>query len=127
MLVSGGIDISFTASRLGAQYFAAMVATQYGMPAVPAMALVALLGIGLGASTRLLIHYLRVVSIIVTIATSSIYYALLIYFTDVRDLRPAGLVGDRVVFFRSETASGDVVKIRLPIVVMAWSWSSRTI
>ena len=51
------------------------------MPLVPTLLLSACLGIGLGALNALLIHYLRVGSIIVTIATSSIYYALLIYLT----------------------------------------------
>ena len=86
MLVCGGIDISFTATAAAAQYFAATLATKYGMPLVPTLLLSACLGIGLGALNALLIHYLRVGSIIVTIATSSIYYALLIYFTDAHEI-----------------------------------------
>ncbi len=82
VLVSGGIDISFAATASAAQYLAAYVATRYGFPALPSIALACLLGIVLGSMNGLLTYYLRVASIIVTIATSSIYYALLIYFTD---------------------------------------------
>ena len=39
VLVSGGIDISFAAVASVTQYIAAMVATHYGVPAVPAVAL----------------------------------------------------------------------------------------
>ena len=56
------------------------------MPLVPTLLLSGCLGIALGALNALLIYYLRVVSIIVTIATSSIYYALLIYFTDAHEI-----------------------------------------
>ena len=94
VLVSGGIDISFAAAASATQYLAAyLMVTQYGVPALPALRSSALLGIVLGSINALLTYYLRVVSIIVTIATSSIYYALLIYFTDAaRDLQSAGLV-----------------------------------
>ena len=87
---------------------------------MPTLALAAASGIALGSINALLTYYLRVASIIVTIATSSIYYALLIYFTDAhRDLQPARLVGRAgSCFFRYVTASGDIVRITLPIVVM---------
>jgi ABC-type glucose/galactose transport system permease subunit len=72
----------------------------------------------LGCINALLTYYLRVVSIIVTIATSSIYYALLIYFTNAEEIYnlPDWWSG-RITFLRFATASG-VVKITLPIVVM---------
>jgi simple sugar transport system permease protein len=119
VLVSGGIDISFAATASVAQYAAAYVATAYGLSAVPTIALACGVGIGLGAINGFLTHYLRVVSIIVTIATTSIYYALLIYFTDGTEIYnlPAWWT-ERVVLFRHETASGDIVRITLPIVIM---------
>ncbi|HVY98361.1 MAG TPA: ABC transporter permease [Dongiaceae bacterium] len=119
VLVSGGIDISFTATASATQYLAAWLIASQGMPAVPALALAAALGIGMGAINALLTHYLRVVSIIVTIATSSIYYALLIYITDAKELyNLPDWWSNGVSFFRTETADGDIVKITLPIVVM---------
>jgi len=86
VLVSGGIDISFTATASAAQYLAAYLIVRQGVPAVPALAVSALLGIALGSINALLTYHLRVVSIIVTIATASIYYALLIYFTNAEEI-----------------------------------------
>ena len=119
VLVCGGIDISFTATAASAQYFAAILATKYGMPLVPTLLLSGTLGIGLGALNALLIHYLRVGSIIVTIATSSIYYAMLIYLTDAHEIyNLPDWWAEPVVLFRTVMSSGDVVKIGLPILVM---------
>ena len=119
VLVCGGIDISFTATAAAAQYFAATLATKHGMPLLPALVLSACLGIGLGALNALLIHYLRVGSIIVTIATSSIYYGLLIYLTDAHEIyNLPDWWAEPVVLFRTILPSGDVVKIGLPILVM---------
>jgi simple sugar transport system permease protein len=119
VLVSGGIDISFTATASAAQYLAATLIVSHNVPAVPALALAALLGIAMGSINALLTYHLRVVSIIVTIATSSIYYALLIYFTDAQEIyNLPDWWSNGVSFFRTETAAGDIVKITLPIVVM---------
>ncbi|MFZ3326396.1 MAG: ABC transporter permease [Methylocella sp.] len=118
VLVSGGIDVSFTATAAASQYLAAYLIAQVGFPAAPALALAAILGAALGCINALLTYYLRIVSIIVTIATSSIYYALLIYFTNAEEIYnlPDWWSG-RITFLRFATASG-VVKITLPIVVM---------
>jgi len=119
VLVSGGIDVSFTATASATQYLAAYLITSQGLPALPALALAAALGIVMGSINALLTHYLRVVSIIVTIATSSIYYALLIYVTDAQEIYnlPDWWSG-RIAFARYVTSSGDVVKLTLPIVAM---------
>jgi simple sugar transport system permease protein len=119
VLVSGGIDISFTATASAAQYLAAYLIVSQNVPAIPALALAALLGMALGSINALLTYHLRVVSIIVTIATSSIYYALLIYFTDAQEIyNLPDWWSNGVSFFRYETAAGDIVKITLPIVIM---------
>jgi simple sugar transport system permease protein len=119
VLVCGGIDISFTATAAAAQYLAATLATKHGLPLVPTLLLSACLGIGLGALNALLIHYLRVGSIIVTIATSSIYYGLLIYLTDAHEIYDLpDWWAEPVVLFRAALPSGDVVKVGLPILVM---------
>jgi simple sugar transport system permease protein len=133
VLVSGGIDISFAATASAAQYLAAYVATTYGVPALPSIAFACLLGVVLGSVNGLLTHYLRVASIIVTIATSSLYYALLIYFTDGTEIyNLPDWWSDRIVFLRYAPAPGEVVRITLPIVIMAgvvlvtWLLMSRT-
>src|SRR5664280_30729 len=73
----------------------------------------------MGCINALLTYYLRVVSIIVTIATSSIYYALLIYFTNATEIyNLPDWWSNRIALFRYVTVHGDVVKITLPIVVV---------
>ena len=119
VLVCGGIDISFTATAAATQYLAATLATNYGAPLVPTLVLSACLGIGLGAVNALLIHYLGVSSIIVTIATSSIYYAMLITLTDAQEIYDLpDWWAEPVVLFRTVLPSGEVVKIGLPILIM---------
>jgi len=119
VLVAGGIDISFTATAAATQYLAAYLATAYGLPLLPTLASAAVLGIVMGSINALLTYYLRVVSIIVTIATSSIYYALLIYFTNAHEIyNLPDWWSTKVVFFRFTSLSGDAVRITLPIVVM---------
>ncbi len=87
---------------------------------MPSIGLACLLGFLLGSINALLTYYLRVVSIIVTIATASIFYALLIYITGGSEIyNLPGWWTDRIVFFRIETASGDFARITLPMVVMA--------
>ncbi len=87
VLVSGGIDISFTATASAAQYLGGLSDgdSRAGRPFRPWRS-AALLGIALGSINALLTYHLRVVSIIVTIATASIYYALLIYFTNAEEI-----------------------------------------
>jgi simple sugar transport system permease protein len=119
VLVSGGIDISFTATASAAQYLAATLLVRHGFSAAPALLSAAALGFALGGVNALLTHYLRVASIIVTIATSSIYYALLIYFTDAEEIyNLPDWWTSRITFLHFATASG-MVRITLPVVVMS--------
>jgi simple sugar transport system permease protein len=120
VLVSGGIDISFAAVASVSQYVAAIVAARYGWPVLPTVGLACALGTVLGMINALLTYYLRVVSIIVTIATSSIYYATLIYVTggtEIYDLPDWWT--NRISFFHLRAASGDVARLTLPMLIMA--------
>ena len=49
VLVSGGIDVSFTATAAATQYVAAYLVVQLGYPAAPALALAAILGVAMGS------------------------------------------------------------------------------
>ena len=75
----------------------------------------------LGCVNAALIHYLRITSIIVTIATMSVYFALLMYFTGGKSIYDLpDWWSTRVVFCRRPSSpSGDLVRITLPIVVVA--------
>lgn len=87
VLISGGIDISFTATATVAQYAVATILVRYGTSlSTPAgwaviFAAAACTGILLGAVNGLLVHTLRVSAIIVTIATLNIFYGVLIFLT----------------------------------------------
>ena len=79
-----------------------------------------IVGVLLGCVNALLIHYLRVASIIVTIATMSVYFALLMYVTGGKSIYnlPDWWTRPRRLLRSYETASGDIVRITMPIVVM---------
>jgi simple sugar transport system permease protein len=133
VLVSGGIDISFAATASVAQYSAALIATRLGMPAPLVIAGGLAIGTGLGCVNAALIHYVRITSIIATIAMMSISFSLLMYFSGGRSIYTLpDWWTDRIVFWQTETASGDLARITLPIVVMAvvalftWAWMTRS-
>lgn len=120
VLLSGGIDISFAAIASIAQYATAVAATRAGLPAWLCIPLGLSIGVALGAVNAALIRWLEVTSIIVTIATMSVYFSLLMWITGGRSIY---LLPDwwstRIVFWQTETETGDLVRITLPIVVAA--------
>jgi simple sugar transport system permease protein len=81
VLISGGIDISFTATASVAQYVAMTLANAYGLDWFSVFAVACGVGIACGAINSLLIDTLKISSIIVTIATLNIFYGLLIFIT----------------------------------------------
>ncbi len=131
VLVSGGIDISFAATASLAQYLAAYAGVQLNWPVYVCVPLGLGVGCLLGCVNALLIHYLRVTSIIITIATMSVYFGLLMYFSGGRSLYELpDWLSTRVVFFEGHSGDGDVIRITLPIVVMlgavALTWALMT-
>jgi simple sugar transport system permease protein len=122
VLVAGGIDISFAATASVAQYIAGWCAARAGMPPVVCIGVGLLVGTALGCVNATLIYFLNVTSIIITISTMSVYFALLMYFTGGK------LISDlpewwtnRVVFAQWRDANDDLVRITLPIVVLVVS------
>lgn len=81
VLVSGGIDISFTASASVAQYIAMTIANHYNIGWVEVIAIAAAVGIACGLLNAVLIGTLGLSSIIVTIATLNVFFGLLMFFT----------------------------------------------
>jgi len=81
VLISGGIDISFTATATVSQYLMAVFIIEHGSGWGAAFIIPIFIGVVLGAVNALLVYYLRVHSIIITIATLNIFYGLLIFFT----------------------------------------------
>ena len=133
VLVAGGIDISFSATASVAQYSAALLATQAHWPGGLCILAGLAVGTALGCLNAALIHFVRITSIIATIATMSVYFSLLMYFTGGKSIyNLPDWWTDRVVFFETESASGDLTRITLPIVVMlgaavlTWLLMTRT-
>jgi simple sugar transport system permease protein len=81
VLVSGGIDISFTATASVAQYAAMTVANHGHVGWLGVAAIGAGLGSLFGLFNAVLIGTLRLSSIIVTIATLNLFYGLLMFAT----------------------------------------------
>lgn len=82
VLVSGGIDVSFSAVATVAQYLTGMVVAAYRIEQVAVPILMMLvIGAALGSVNGLLVLYTGVHPVIITIATLNVFYALLIFFT----------------------------------------------
>ena len=121
VLVAGGIDISFAATATVAQYLAALAATRLGWAPAASIALGLATGLALGAFNALLIHRLRATSIIITISTLNLYFALLMHGTGGRSIYDLpSWWSDSVVLARFASADGaDPVRLTLPIAVAA--------
>lgn len=121
VLVAGGIDISFAATATVAQYLAAHAAARLGWPPAASIALGLATGLALGGFNALLVHRLRAGSIIITISTLNLYFALLMHATGGRSIYdlPAWW-SDSVALARFAGADGaDPVRLTLPIAVAA--------
>ncbi|OJU09376.1 MAG: sugar ABC transporter permease [Caulobacterales bacterium 68-7] len=82
VLAAGGLDVSFTAIAALAMYAVTKLAVTVfpDMPLILAFALATGLGLGLGLLNGLLVHILRVPSLIVTIGTQYLYRGFLLTF-----------------------------------------------
>lgn len=81
VLISGGIDISFTASASVAQYVAMTIANHYHIGWIDVILICAVVGIACGIINAVLIGTLGLSSIIVTIATLNVFFGLLMFVT----------------------------------------------
>ncbi len=79
VLISGGIDISFTATATITGYIIAVLLLRYGqgMNILELFLIAGSIGILLGALNGIIIYFFKIPSIIATIATLNIYYGLL--------------------------------------------------
>ena len=119
VLISGGIDISFTATATVAQYVVASFMIKQGGNWFVAFLMAAAIGIALGAINAFLVHYLKVSAIIITISTLNIFYGILIFLSRGKWLYNfPDWFADEVNFYQFTTAAGDVYGISLPIFVL---------
>lgn len=119
VLIAGGIDISFAAVASVAQYVAAILASKYGLSPIIVLPVGLAVGTLLGCLNATLIHYLRVTSIIITIATLNTYFAFLMFFTRGKSIYDLpDWWSSRIVLFQTQASNGDLTRITLPILVM---------
>lgn len=120
VLVTGGIDISFAVAASVVQYLTALAVMSLGGGNwLLGLVLASAFGFALGAINAALIYYFRIISIVVTIATFSLFFGILMFLTggvSIYDL-PDWWVS-RLDLLEYETPSGEFVSLTLPVVVM---------
>ncbi len=118
VLISGGIDISFTAIATVAQYIMATIVINWGGNMFLAFAIGGVVGIALGLVNALLIYFLKTPPIIVTIATMNLFYGLLIFISG-----GTWIYGFPMWFMeRNLVRFGDSPGITIPILVLVLSF-----
>ncbi len=125
VLIAGGIDISFAAVASVAQYAALTVANASGAGWGEIVAIAGGIGLGLGLLNGFLVSTLGIASIIVTIATQSVIYGILLTVTRGQDIftLPAWF-GDGVDLFVTTDAKGNVYAISLQIWALVLAFAS---
>lgn len=120
VLIAGGIDISFAVAASVVQYIAVFVFESMGGGNWAIGLVVAIvLGAGLGFINATLIHYFRIITIVVTIATFNAFFGLLMFFTSGRYLyNLPDWWTDRIIIFEHQSASGTWSELTLPVAVM---------
>ena len=125
VLISGGIDISFTAVASVAQYVALTVANAYPIGWLGTFAVACLVGTALGVVNATVIYRFRMVAIIATIALLNVYFGLLIVFTGgswIYVLPPWFMNG--INWFAVTGANGYIYSINLQILVLVLAFVS---
>jgi simple sugar transport system permease protein len=121
VLIAGGIDISFAVAASVVQYVAALALNAIGGGDwISGLAIGAVVGITLGAINAALIHYFRIISIVVTIATFNAYFGLLMFLTrGVSIYQLPEWWTHRTVLFEYQQANGTWAELTLPVLIMA--------
>ena len=121
VLISGGIDISFAVAASVVQYIVALALMRIGGGNwFVGLALAGIAGVLLGSINAALIHYFRIISIVVTIATFNIFFGLLMFFTrGVSIYTLPQWWTQRTVLFEFQQANGTWAGLTLPVLIMA--------
>jgi simple sugar transport system permease protein len=139
VLVSGGIDVSFPAVAVVSSYIAILAIDKTGIDNLwLALAISIVIGILLGAINALLIHFLRLPTLIVTLGTGSVFHGLMAVVFGTDDFTtgemPQSLLdfGNASLLTVTDATSGQrySLTIFLPIVIVAivgvWFLLNRT-
>ena len=138
ILAAGGIDVSFTAIAAFTMYSMTVLVQNHlpGLPLVVILLMAALGGAALGVVNGLLVHHLKVPSLIVTIGTQYLFRGFLLSFIGtvwIMSLPPQMGAFGRMPLFQFESANGAVVTLPfyflvLPVAaVLTWWILNRTL
>eukprot|EP01037_Dinobryon_pediforme_P011896 gene11896-11988_t len=121
VLIAGGIDISFAVAASVVQYVSVYVfAAIGGGNWLIGFIVAGGLGMALGFINATLIHYFRIISIVVTIATFNAFFGLLMFITSGKYLyNLPDWWTDRITIFQIQTADGNWVELSMSVGVMA--------
>ncbi len=120
VLISGGIDISFTATATVAQYVVASYIIQHDGNWLIAFGMASVIGLALGAINAVLVHHLKVSAIIITIATLNVFYGILIFMTRGKWLYNfPDWFYDGITLYQFRTADDKGYSISIPIFMLA--------
>lgn len=131
VIVSGGIDVSFTAIAIFAMYSTVRV-LKINAPDAPVwlgFIISAIIGLGLGLINAFFISTFKLPTLIVTLGTLSMYRGLLLFAIGnkiIRDVPPSMTALSRATLLEVQTASGGVSKLHpsiflaLAIVILVW-------
>lgn len=124
VLIAGGIDISFAAVASVAQFVALTVANATGIGWIEAAAIAGGIGLCLGLVNGVLVSTLGIASIIVTIATQSVIYGILLTVTKGQDIfaLPAWFTSGVSIAIHTD-AEGNDYAINLQIIALAASFA----
>lgn len=120
VIITGGIDLSFTATASIAQFAALTVANHAGIGWAGVFAIAIGLGVVLGLINGLLVNSLRASAMIITIATLNVFFGILLTVTggaDIFALPDWFNAGFEFVFHTN--ANGDTYALNFQIIAMA--------
>ncbi|MBC8130122.1 MAG: ABC transporter permease [Rhizobiaceae bacterium] len=116
ILAAGGIDVSFTAIAAFTMYSLTLLVQNYlpGLPIAAVLLLATVGGAALGLVNGVLVHHLRVPSLIVTIGTQYLFRGFLLAFIGtvwIMSLPPVMGAFGRLPLFRLEAANGAIITL----------------
>jgi simple sugar transport system permease protein len=82
IMISGGIDVSFPAIAAVAMHVTVTMMNQFGGSLMLAFLIASLIGVALGAVNAFFVSYFKLPTLIVTLATSNIYFGMLLETAD---------------------------------------------
>lgn len=122
VIISGGIDVSFTAVAIFAMYSTVRILNA-NLPDAPmglAFVISAVIGLGLGLINAFFISRFQLPTLIVTLATLSMYRGILLFAIGnkiIRDIPPSMTEFSRATFIEAPMASGGVSKLHPAIFI----------